>query len=453
MALVKHRAFAAAVIQGKCPYLAKVVPELKPFVEHAEKGFSTLADCGHFAGLVDKLGGHHHKTISINGEALSHETALAACEKLGFRGAELSEAFKDGEGFLLHGYGYSKSDSMMRTHVLVKALDHGNIAITTESSEATLTTDLDVAAKAKLEGTQLVLDAVGKFRSDCDAFGDMLDDNVELSGGKFHEEHSARSKDDAVEACKKVKAKMDGIETLNFQELMHAIPGVASKGMDIMTVILEKTSQVKYSKRIMTAPIAIDIEYKDGKIHRLTHYMTEARGLVQKYGDRYAGHVEHDHDEKPFMRHRFWEKKDGDAVEASPECSKFIAKGPMAVRGCEMCASRAQPIEECMTCGGKCIRSACSLSDDPANMKECFIEVMKDEQKKASVKGCYKKCMDTDEPVAPKMIEHVKESEFHKDPAASVKFSSYPDHLDLDALLHVEALEFDVHATTAEQQP
>lgn len=431
-ALLKHHSFAAAVLQGKCPYLAKVVPELKPFVEKAEKGFATLGQCDEFAGLVNRLQHAEDRTFTINGEVVQAETAQAACEKLGFYAAELREAFKSDDGFLLHGYGYTKSDPTERTHITIKGVDRGSIEITTDTSSQTLALQSDLTAKQKLPGTALVMDAVSKFRSDCDDFGELLHESVEMYGGKHqHEETTARGKTEAIETCKKVRAKMDRIETLNFQHLMAALPGVSKDGKETMTVLLERTSQVKFSKRVTTAPIAVDIEHKDGKIHRLTSYLTEARGLVQKYGDRYAGAAQPE-ETQTFMR-RPWDKKGAD-WEPSPECSKYTAKGRMAVKGCEMCLAKGQPIEECMSCGGKCLKSVCDATDsDGDRRKECFIEMMKDPEKKAAMRECFGKCLDTDEPVKHAVQEFKKES-------TDFKFNAF---------VHLDDLELSVQATTS----
>lgn len=453
-AVVKHHAFAAAVLQGKCPYLAKVVPELKPFVERAEKGFATLAQCDEFEALVDKWqhDGDTTKKFIINGEELSDSptSRKAACAKLGFHAAELREAFKlEHAGFLLHGYGYTKSDSTTRTHVTVKSPPCGRVMeITTDSSEPSLTSDLDVAAKAPHPGVALVMDALSKYRSDCEDFGELLHDEVLMWGGKYHgDDPTAHSQAEAIEACKTVNAKMDRIETLNFQSLVAAVPGVSKDGTEQITVILEKTSQVKYSPKIMTSPIAIDIKYKDGKITHLANYVTEARGLVQKYGDRYAASPApaDENEQKPFMRQRFWEKKDGDKA-ASPKCSKFTAKGPWAVRGCEMCLARDQPIEECLTCGGKCIKQTCSNSED---FKECFGEVMKDRQKRSAVKECYKECMHKDEPEVQR-VEEVEEEDAVPD---APEFKPRGSRV-MNAHLHLDAFELDLYAEdNADEQP
>jgi hypothetical protein len=72
-----------------------------------------------------------------------------------------------------------------------------------------------------------------------------------------------------------------------------------------------------------------------------------------------------------------------------------------------MCVARKQPVEACMSCGGKCVKKICALgSDDPARVKECFSELKQDGKKKAAVKMCYKECIGTDAGV-----EEVEEDE------------------------------------------
>jgi len=346
------------------------------------------------------------------------------------------------EAFLLHGYGYTKSDPTVRTHITVKTVPHGPIAMTTESTTPTLTLQPDVADKAQLAGTALALDAVSKFHDDCEAFGELLHETVEIAGGKhgYHEHTTSSGKADAIEMCNKVRGKMERIETLSFHDLKAAVRGVSTNGMETMTVILEKTTQVKFSKKIMTSPIAIDIEHKDGQIHRLTSYMTEAKGLVEKYGDRYAGGADM-HEGKSFMR-RPWDKK---AWEPSPQCSKFADKGPMAIKGCEICLARDQPIDECMSCGGKCMKSVCDPaifgSDEghPEQMKQCFKDVMEDASKREAMHDCYKTCMGTDSSEAP-VEEGVMQAveEFHKE-ATHQEDAKFAHVIEMSVELKMEA--------------
>jgi hypothetical protein len=248
-----------------------------------------------------------------------------------------------------------------------------------------------VAAKTAHEGTQLVVSALDNFRSDCSAFGELVHEDVVFTGGSHHHPEPHHGKDEALRICKEVNEKMAGIETLSYGQLHAAEPGVAKDGMETITVILEKTTQVKFSKRIMTSPVAIDVDYKDGKIHRMTQFHTEARGLVQKYGDRYAGHTDDHHDHDGFMKRgqfsRFGKKAEEGEWEVSPECSKFADKGPLAARGCMWCQKIApENVDKCMSCGHDCVEKTCD-GTDPDHVKMCFFE------KKDALKTCHAACM------------------------------------------------------------
>jgi hypothetical protein len=105
---------------------------------------------------------------------------------------------------------------------------------------------------------------------------------------------------------------------------------------------------------------------------------------------------------------------------------------------------RDQPIEECMTCGGKCLRKVCDhetlSAGGPDAIKQCFGEMMKDPEKKEAMRDCYKQCMDTDEPVH-EMVEEVHE-EVHEGATEVLK-----------AVFRLDDIEFSVEAMTKQDKP